>query len=151
MVSLLLTVLLVSLILLMVTPRVNKDVIEFTVIGFKALQRAILETERRFCGNQTEELNHNNVLLNDRLKMAMFLDLRTLPCNNVGKEVRMQAVHLLHEAYVEFGFNCVSYEREQTAKVAVKAVVDAATAQAEKKGLGAKGTCATSHAKASQA
>jgi hypothetical protein len=33
----------------------------------------------------------------------------------------------------------------------VKEYVDAATALAEKKGLGAKGTCATPHAKASQA
>ena len=53
------------LLLLKVTPRVNKPVVEFTAIGFKALHRVILETERRFCGNQTEKLNHNNVLLND--------------------------------------------------------------------------------------
>ncbi len=53
------------LLLLKVAPRVNKPVVEFTAIGFKALQRAILETERRFCGNQTKELNHNSVLLND--------------------------------------------------------------------------------------
>ena len=86
--------------------------VEFNAIGFKSLQRAILETERRFCGNQTEELNHNSVLLNDREKMAMLLDFGTLPCNNVGKEVRKQAVQLLHEFYVEFGFNCVTNERE---------------------------------------
>ena len=92
MVSLLLTLLLMLLLLMRVTPHVNKDLVEFTAIGLKALQRAILDTERRFCGNQTKELNHNNVLLNDRKKMAMLLDLRTLPCKNVGKEVRMLAV-----------------------------------------------------------
>jgi hypothetical protein len=88
MVSLLLTVLLMLLLLLKITPRVSKFVVEFVAIGFNELQRAILETERRFCGNQTEELSHDNVTLNDREKMPMLLDLKTLPCNNVEKEVR---------------------------------------------------------------
>ncbi len=123
----------------------NKSVVDFTAIGFKALQRAILETERRFCGNQSEELNHKNVTLNDREKMAMLLDLRTLPCSNVEKEVRKQAVDLLQEAYVEFGFNCVSYDRQQTAKAAAKAAAHVASVVAEKKGS------ASPQAKSSQA
>ena len=120
---------------------------ELTAIGRTSLRRAILETERRFCGNQTEEINNNNVTLNDREKMAMLLDLGTLPCNNVDKEVRKQAVELLHEAYVEFGYNCVSYDREIAAAKAAKAVVAAAAATAEKreaKGVAEKALAKTS-------
>ena len=125
--------------------------VEFAAIGFKALQRAILETERRFCGNQIEEVNHSNVTLNDREKVEMLLDLRTLPCSNVEKDVRKQAVDLLHEAYVEFGYNCVSYDRQAaaTAVAAAAAAAAAAVATAEKKE--AKGTTRSSQAKASQA
>ncbi len=56
--------------------------------------------------------------LNEREKMAMLLDLRTLPCSKVEKEVRKQAVELLQEAYVDFGFKCESYDRQQTAGAA---------------------------------
>jgi hypothetical protein len=49
------------------------------------------------------------VTLNDREKMAMLLELGTLPCNNV-EEVRKQAMELLHEAYVKFGYTyCYGY------------------------------------------
>ncbi len=53
--------------------------------------------------------------LNDREMMAMLLDLRTLPCNNVESDVRKEAVRLLKLAYVEFGVNCVLYDRKQEA------------------------------------
>ena len=133
-------------------PRVNKSVVEFTTIGFKALQRAILETERRLCGNNTEEVNNGKVTLNDREKMAMLLDLRTLPCSNVEKEVRKQAVELLHEAYVEFGLNCVSYDRQQAATAAATTAAKAAVDVAEKKSLVCKGAAGTTlQAKSSQA
>ncbi len=80
-------------------------------VGFQALQCAILETERRVCGNNTEEVKDYKVTLNDREKLAMLLDIRTLPCSNVSKEVRKESVELLHEAYIEFGLNCVFYDR----------------------------------------
>ena len=111
--SFLLTVLLTLRLLLYIMPRVNKFVVESTIIGFKALQRAILATERQFCENDTEVLNNNRETLNDREKMTMLLDLRTLPCNNVETEVRKQVADLLHEACVEFGLNCLSYDRQQ--------------------------------------
>jgi len=47
--------------------------------------------------------------------MAMLLDLRTVPCINVGKGVRVEAVRLLEEAYVKFGLNCALY-KEATSK-----------------------------------
>ena len=47
--------------------------------------------------------------------MAMLLDLRTLPCNNVDKDVRNEAVRLLKLAYVEFGVKCLLYDREKKA------------------------------------
>ena len=80
------------------------------------MQRAILETERRFCGNKLEEVNGASVILNDREMISMLLDLRTLPCNNIDKEVRQEAVRLLKLAYVDFGVNCAIYERAEAAK-----------------------------------
>ena len=47
--------------------------------------------------------------------MAMLLDLRTLPCNNVESDVRKEAVRLLKLAYVEFGVNCVLFDCQQEA------------------------------------
>jgi hypothetical protein len=79
--------------------------------------------------------------------MAMLLDLRTLPCSNVEKEVRKQAVELLYEAYVDFGFNCVSYDKQQTATSAAKAAAQVVSVVAEKKGV----ACATPMGKSSQA
>jgi len=55
------------------------------------------------------------VALNDREMMAMLLDLRTLPCNNVESDVRTEAVRLLKLAYVELNVNCVLYDRKQEA------------------------------------
>ncbi len=87
-------------------------------MGFKALQRAILEAERHFCGNTTEEIYGSDVVLNYREMMAMLLDLTTLPCNNVETDVRKEAVRLLKLVYVELGVNCVLYDR--TLEVAAK-------------------------------
>jgi len=81
--------------------------------------------------------------------MAMLLDLRTLPCNNVEKEVRKQAVELSHKAYVEFGYNCVSYDRKTSTTKAIVVAADAAAATAKKRE--AKGAAETTHAKSSQA
>jgi hypothetical protein len=65
-------------------------------------------------------IDGSNVVLSDREMMAMLLDLRTLPCNNVETDVRKEAVRLLKLAYVEFGVNCVLYDRriEAAAKLA---------------------------------
>ncbi len=55
------------------------------------------------------------MVLNDREMMAMLLDLCTLPCTYMDKNVRNEAVRLLKLAYVEFGINCVLYDRQQEA------------------------------------
>jgi len=54
-------------------------------------------------------------VLNEREMMAILLDLRTLPCNNVDKDVKEEAVRLLKHAYVEFGVKRLLYDREKYA------------------------------------
>ncbi len=76
--------------LVKVIARRNKKVVNFSVVGYEALQRAILEAERHFCGNKTEEIDSSNVVLNYRDMMALLLDLRTLTCNNVKKRLGMR-------------------------------------------------------------
>jgi len=74
-----------------VIARRNKKIVDFFIIvGYEALQRAILEAERHFCGNKTEEIDSSNVVLNYRDMMALLLDLRTLTCNNVKKRLGMR-------------------------------------------------------------
>jgi hypothetical protein len=62
-----------------------------------------------------EEVNGAEVVLNDREMMSMLLDLRTLPCNTIDKQVRQEAVRLIKIAYVEFGVNCVLHDRLEAA------------------------------------
>ncbi len=58
-------------------------------------------------------------------------------------------MELLHEAYVKFGYNCVSYDRKTIAAKAANALTAAAIATAEKKE--AAGAAETTHAKSSLA
>jgi hypothetical protein len=125
---------------------VNKFVVEFAAIGFKSLERAILEAERRFCGSQTEELNHNNATLNDKEKRAMFLDLKTLPCSNAKKEVRTRWI--CHKRLMSNSASIVCHMTgNKTAAPAAKASDHVAFVVAEKKGFAS----ATPHAKSSHA
>lgn len=67
-------------------PRVHKPVATWSNLGKKCLRRAILEAERRFCGNDALEegtednnnLNHGQPHLMDLQACAMMLDPRTV-------------------------------------------------------------------------
>lgn len=101
-------------------PRVDADVAAMTYVGATCRNRAILEFERRFMGNTTEETYHGGaqqVLTNDRQLMAMFLDLRTL--NYLGdKAVYTRVTALLADEYASFSVQYFKYEREAARRVA---------------------------------
>ena len=56
-------------------PRIVKQPV--TAVGQECVRRAILEMERRYCGNKTEELTGAHVIPTDREKLASLLDPRT--------------------------------------------------------------------------
>jgi hypothetical protein len=56
-------------------PRVIKQVA--TEVGTECVRQVILEAERRYCGNTTEELTGAAVIPSDREKMASLLNPRT--------------------------------------------------------------------------
>lgn len=95
-------------------PRVEKAVSELSDIGATCLKRALLEGERRWCGNTGEELLQNGVILmNTRELMAMLLDVRTLQCTHVTDEQRKEAKKLLKGEYVDFVLQGLKYEHEK--------------------------------------
>ena len=59
-------------------PRPGKNVSQFTATGHICLFRAILEFERRFCGNKTEERlkEEGTIEVESRVLLATLLDLR---------------------------------------------------------------------------
>ncbi len=44
------------------TPRINVNVEDLSLVGRTARDRAILEVERRFCGNKTDEISGDRVV-----------------------------------------------------------------------------------------
>lgn len=62
-----------------------------------------------------------HVEMNRREKIAMLLDLRTLPCSHVSVDIRKSAVCELEEEYVQFGIQCYKYDLKEAMKARDKA------------------------------
>jgi hypothetical protein len=102
-------------------PTISKPVIEFTPVGYEALQRAILETERRFCGNTSEEIQGLSVTVTDLELLASILDVRTKSLGQLSIEDRDKAKALLRTTYIAFAekawlHNKSAREAEEMAK-----------------------------------
>jgi len=57
----------------------------FTITGLECLGRAILEFERRYCGNKTECLQHNRLIYKYHEMLATMIDPRTLTCKHLRR------------------------------------------------------------------
>jgi hypothetical protein len=98
------------------TPRVDVPVSSLSVEGCTARARAMLEGERRFCGNQGEVILGTPVLMNKMERISMLLDLRTAGGAHVSKNVYIEAKKDLKAAYVEFGLQCLKHDALLCAK-----------------------------------
>ena len=82
--------------------------------GRTCLERAQLEAERRWCGNQTETIDGTTrPMMSEREKLAILLDLRTLRANGFNEDQMAEATLLLEEEYVKFAKQAQAYEREK--------------------------------------
>jgi len=78
-------------------------------VGKEARKRAILERERRFCGNKTEDITGSHVVMNKMERVAMLLDLRTSSGSHVDKATYVMAKENLKDVYTEFVLQCEKY------------------------------------------
>jgi len=98
------------------TPRVDVQVSSLSVEGCTARARAMLEGERRFCGNKGEVILGTPVVMNKMERISMLLDLRTAGGAHVSKNVYMEAKKDLKAAYIEYGLQCIKHDALRCAK-----------------------------------
>jgi hypothetical protein len=118
-----------------VLPKKAKKVADFTPLGREVLRKAIVEAERRFCGNRGEEPTGAHVELEERDKLSMLLDPRTV----LGTHVRhipgllKECFQALQKEYVRYSLGVSAYKAEKAAEKRAakrKAADDAAAAAA---------------------
>ena len=113
-------------------PRISKNVREMTMIGKEVRLRALIEGERRFCGNKTDNLIHTaEAVMSDRELLATVLDLRTFGCAHLSEGQRTKAKELYETAYVNFALTVFNFEKEAREAWEAKAKAQAEAAQAE--------------------
>jgi hypothetical protein len=85
-------------------PRRPRNVDDCTLVRQECLNRPLLETERRFCGNKSEEVSSVSVLCSDREMMASLLDPRTNHLAVLMKDAayRTACTALLRAEYINF-------------------------------------------------
>ena len=108
------------------TPRKDLRTSAMTQVGQVARERAILEGERRFCGNKSEHITGDPVPINKVERVAMLLDLRTAGGAHVDKETYTTAKEDLKEVYLEFALQCEKFDEAQEVKEKEKETVAAA-------------------------
>ena len=122
-------------------PLVAKTRDELSALGKVALFRATLEGERRFCGNDGEDLNGAPVEIEDREKIATLLDLRTVPCNHLSgrDDLRRECKKLLEAEYLRFSLRALEYAKEKEEASAAKIAAVKAVALKKPAGKSRKG------------
>ena len=95
------------------TPRVDREVGNFTDVGKECRRRAIVEMERRFCASDSENITDASVITPKRGRLACLLDPRTfglVPRMWTDQE-RTEAKDALYDEYVKFGLRCDEWSR----------------------------------------
>ena len=75
-------------------------------VGKEGRKKAILEGERRFCGNKTEDITSAIVVMNKMQRVAMLLDLRISGGLHVYKATYVMAKENLKNVYTKFILQC---------------------------------------------
>ena len=97
-------------------PRKRVPVSELSPLGQETRERALLEGERRFCGNNTEAIQGLPVKLSKREKLATLLDLRTVGAAHLSKEEAAEALQTLESEYASFAMVAESYKSKTEAE-----------------------------------
>ena len=111
-------------------PLLVKEVASFSAVGKVARERVILEGERRFCGNLTEEHTGESVVLMTRDKLAQMLDLRTVGCSHFKDrdDLRHECKALLKGDYVAYALRAHQFNEDKKLAAAAKEAAGAAAA-----------------------
>ena len=89
--------------------------INLSPIGQETRKRGLLECERRFCVNRTEEVNGSAVVKSTHELVCMGLDLRLCACNHLVKAEAAEVKNAVCDAYVKYGMNV--FEHDHTEKL----------------------------------
>eukprot|EP00171_Calliarthron_tuberculosum_P008665 IDg8665t1 len=97
-------------------PRIDVDVTELSKVSKECLNRARLEAERRYCGNEGESLSWEAYMPSKRELGATLLDFRTMSCNHLSTDIRGRALVILREEYVKFATRALEFRNERAAE-----------------------------------
>ena len=95
-------------------PRIEVDIATWSPEGIECKNRALLECERRFFGNKSEEVFGNNrfIQLNKREQAVLVLEKRTCANKNVlSMQEWKVAIDALEGFYVGFYCTAMAYDR----------------------------------------
>ena len=110
-----------------VIPYKHKNVAALSATGRTALDRGILESERRHCGNKSEEISGKPVIVSTREELATLLDPRTLAVSgclvdgvwestlNISESEHERLVAQLKRAYIKFYMVARKHTKEAAA------------------------------------
>ena len=106
-------------------------VINLSAVGQETRRRALLECERRFCVNRTEQLNGSVVVKSNHELVCMGLDLRLCACNHLVKAESAEVKNAVCDAYVKYGMNAFEHEHAEKLRIREEAAEEVALGQAE--------------------
>ena len=94
-------------------PRLPIKVEDLSSMGQTARVRAIVEGERRWCGNETEGQTGAPVMLGRHELLCTLLDKRTLGCHHITADMRSEAYQIYLDEYVKYSLQASKFAREE--------------------------------------
>jgi hypothetical protein len=112
-------------------PRLPIKVEDLTYMGQTAKVRATLEGERRWCGNETEDVTGAPVNMGKHELLCTLLDKRTLGCHHITGQQRKEAHQCFLDEYVNFSMQVSKFSQAEVQKgIDKRAAAAAAVASA---------------------
>jgi len=93
-------------------PRIDIAASDMSAVGQTCLERMRLEAERRFCENDSEEVNGSDVLMTEKDGLPTLLDPRTCSCTHMINRTGVDIPALrkdVREEYVRWGLRAHAY------------------------------------------
>jgi len=95
------------------------DVADMTPLGKECRKRALVESQRRFCGKDIEEpVSDARITITPRELLATVLDVRTKGCSHLSDSERKAARALLINEMIKFEKQVDKFEAEAVAAAA---------------------------------
>jgi hypothetical protein len=92
-------------------------VISLTRTGQETRKRGLLECERRFCVNHTEQLNGSAVVKSTHELVCMGLDVRLCTWTHLVRQEASLVKIAVCETYIKYGMNVFEYEHTEKQRI----------------------------------